>query len=80
MEILSVAENGREGLGEVLDAFLPAQSADIADEGRAGGKRGGDREGIEIEEVAVGDEDLVAVGFEIPFGDKSGRIHHNAVA
>ena len=40
MEILSVAENGREGLGEVLDAFLPAQSADVADEGRAGGKRG----------------------------------------
>jgi hypothetical protein len=63
LEILPVAEDGGEGLGEVLDAFLPAQPADVADEGRAVRQRGGDGEGVEVEEVAVGDEDFVAVGF-----------------
>ena len=67
MEILSVAENGREGLGEVLDAFLPAQPTDVADERAAVGQRGSDGEGIEVKKVAVSDEDFVAVGFEVPF-------------
>ncbi len=51
----------------MLDAFLPAQPADVADEGRTGGQRGGDGEGVEIEEMAMGDENFVAVGFEVPF-------------
>ena len=80
MEILSVAENGREGLGEVLDAFLPAQSADIADEGGAVRQGGGDGEGIEVKKVAVSDEDFVAVGFEVPFGDESRRINNNSIS
>jgi hypothetical protein len=40
-------------------------SADVADEGMAVGKWGGDAEGVEVEEVLAGDEDLVAVGFEL---------------
>jgi len=63
---LPVGEDGGEGLGEVLDAFLPAQPADVADEGGAVGQGGGYGEGVEVEEVVVGDEDLVAVGFEVP--------------
>jgi hypothetical protein len=51
-EVLPVAEDGGEGLGEVLDAFLPAQPADVADEGGSVGQRGGDGEGVEVEEVA----------------------------
>lgn len=66
-KVPAVAEDGREGLGEVLDALLPAQSADVADEGRTVGQGGGDGEGLEVEEVLVGDEDFVAVGFEVPF-------------
>lgn len=31
MEVLSAAGDGGEGLGKVLDAFFPAQSADVAD-------------------------------------------------
>ena len=65
-EVLSVAEDGREGLGEMLDAFLPAQPADVAYEGRPVGQGGGDGEDVEIEEVAVGDEDRVFIGFKIP--------------
>ncbi len=37
-EILPVAEDCGEGPGKVLDALLPAQPADVADEGRAIGK------------------------------------------
>ena len=66
-KVLPVAEDGREGLGEVLDALLSAQSADVADEGWAIGQGGGDGEGVEVEEVLVGDEDLVAIFFEVPF-------------
>ena len=33
---------------------------------------GGDGEGIEVEEVLVGDENFVAVFFEVPFGDEGG--------
>jgi len=44
-KVLAVDEDGWEGLGEVLDAFLPAQPADVADEGRAVGQGGGDGEG-----------------------------------
>lgn len=78
-EVLSAAEDGGEGLGEVLDAFLPAQPADVADKGRAVGQGSGDREGLEVEEVAVGDEDFVAVGFKIPFGDEAGGVQDNMI-
>lgn len=61
VEILPVFEDGWEGLGEVLDAFLSAQPADVANAGRAVGQRGGDGEGVEIEEVAVGDEDFTTI-------------------
>ena len=37
-EVLSMAEDGGEGPSEVLDALLPAQPADVADESRAIGK------------------------------------------
>ena len=77
MEILPVAEDGWESQGEVPDAFLPAQPADVADERGAVGQRGGDGEGVEIEEVAVGDEDFVAVGFKVPFGDEAGGVDDN---
>jgi hypothetical protein len=60
-EILPVSKDGGEGLGEVLDAFLPAQPADVADEGRAVRQGGGDGEGVEIEEMLMGDENFVAV-------------------
>ena len=76
-EVLLVAEDGGEGLGEVLDTFLPAQPADVADEGRAVGQGSGDGEGIEVEEVLVGDEDLVAVFFHITESDKTFRINYN---
>ena len=66
LEVLAVVEDGGEGLGEVLDAFLPAQSADIADEGGAVRQGGGDGEGIEVEEVLVSDEDFIPVFFKIP--------------
>ena len=69
-ESLLVAEDGGEGLGEVLDAFFPTQPADVADEGRSVRQGGGDGEGVEVEEVLVSDEDLVAVFFEVPFGDE----------
>jgi len=62
-EILVVAEDGRECLGEMLDAFLPSQTADVADEVGAVVIGGGDSEGGEVEEVAMGDEDFVAVRF-----------------
>ena len=74
MEILPAVEDGGEGLGEVLDALLPAQSADIADEGGAVRQGGGDGEGVEVEEVLVSDEDLVAVGLEVPLRYKARRI------
>jgi len=35
--------------------------------GRSGG--GGDGEGLEVEEVLVGDEDFVTVGFEVVIVD-----------
>ncbi|HUM44551.1 MAG TPA: hypothetical protein PKI14_16525, partial [Fervidobacterium sp.] len=37
-------------------------------------------EGVEVEEVAVGDEDFVAVGFEVPFGDEAGRVENYSVS
>ena len=73
-KVLPVAEDGGEGLGEVLDTLLPAQPADVADEGRTVGEGGGDGEGLEVEEVTVGDEDFVAIGFEVPFGDEGGGV------
>ena len=65
-EILVVAEDGRECLGEMLDAFLPTQPADVADERGAVVIWDGDGEDGEVEEMAVGDEDFVAVGCEGP--------------
>jgi len=53
----------------MLNALLPAQPADVADKGWAGGQGGGDGEGVEVEEMAVGDEDFVAVGLEVPLRD-----------
>ncbi len=50
--------DGRECLGEMLDAFLPAQTADVADEGRAVVIGGGDGEDGKVEEVLAGDEDF----------------------
>ena len=64
-----VAENSGECLGEMLDAFLPAEAADVADERWAVVIGDGDGEGGEVEEMAVGDEDFVAVRSEVPFGD-----------
>ena len=49
----------------MLDAFFPTQPADVADEGRSVRQGGGDGEGVEVEEVLVSDEDLVAVGLEL---------------
>lgn len=74
------SEDGREGLSEVLDTFLPTQSADVADEGGARGQGGGDGEGGEIEEVLMGNEDFVAVGFKVPFGDEGGGINDDLFA
>ncbi len=68
-KVLLMDKDCGQSLGEMLDALLSAQPADVADEGRAVGKWGGDGEDLEVEEVLVGDEDLVAVGFEMPFGD-----------
>ena len=79
-KVLPVAEDGREGLGEVLHAFLPAQPTDVADEGRAIGQGSGDGEGVEVEEVLVGDTDFVAVGLEVPFGDKSRGVENDSVS
>ena len=78
-EILLVAEDGGEGLGKVLDAFLPAQPADVADEWRTVRQRDGDGEGVEVEEVSVGDESFAAVFFEVPLGDESRRIYNNSI-
>ena len=78
-EVLPIAEDGGEGLDEVLDAFFPAQPTDIADERRAVGQGGGDGEGIEIEEMLVGDADFVVVFFEIPFLNKARRIKDNFI-
>lgn len=64
----------------MLDALLPAQPADVADEGGTVGEGGGDGEGLEVEEVLVGDEDFVAVGFEVPIRNKAWRIQDDAVA
>ena len=64
----------------MLDAFLATQPADVADEGRAIGQGGGDGEGVEVEEVTVGDEDFVAVGFEVPFGDEGGGVENDSVS
>lgn len=69
-----MAEDGRKGLGEVLNPLLTAQPANVADEEMAVGKWGGDGEGFEVEEVAVGDEDFVAVRFEVPARNKAWRI------
>ena len=80
MEILVVAENSGECLGEMLDAFLCAQAADVADEVGAVVIGGGDSEGGEVEEVTMGNEDFVAVGGEVPFGDEGGRVYNNVVA
>lgn len=66
-EILLVAKDGGEGPGEVLDALLPAQAADVADEGRAVVQGGGGGEGVEVEEVAVGDENFVSIFIQFPF-------------
>lgn len=63
----------------MLDALLAAQPAYVADERRAVGKWGGDGEGVEVEEVPMGDEDLVAVGLEVPFIDKVRRINYNII-
>jgi len=50
----------------VLDAFLPTQPADVADEGRSVRQGGGDGEGVEVEEMLVSDEDFIPVFFKIP--------------
>lgn len=64
-EVLLAAEDRGEGLGEVLDAFLPAQPADVANKGGAVAQVGSDSEGVEIEEMPVGDDNFVAVFFEL---------------
>jgi len=64
----------------VLGAFLPAQPADVADEGGTVRQGGGDGEGLEVEEVLVGDEDFVAVGFEVPLGDEVGGVENNSIS
>ena len=61
-----MAENGREGLGEVLNPLLTAQPADVANERGAVMKWGGDPEGLEIKEVAVGDEDFAVILIQVP--------------
>ena len=78
-EVTLVVEDGREGLDEVLDAFFSAQPSNVANEGRAVRQGGGGGEGLEIKEVAVGDEDFVAVGFEIPFSDEIWRINDKVI-
>lgn len=65
-EILSNAENCWKGLDKILDAFLPTQPPDIADERRAVGKGGCNGEGSEIKGVFMGDGDFVAVRFKVP--------------
>ena len=78
-ELRPIVEDGGKGLGKMLNALLIAQPADIADEGRAGGKRRGDGECVEVEEVLVGDEDFVAIRFEVPLGDEGGGIEDEIV-
>ena len=63
----------------MLDAFLPAQPADVADERRASGKRGGDGEGLEIEEVAVGDEDFISIFSQLPKSYEIWRVQYNII-
>lgn len=63
----------------MLDAFFPTQPADVADEGRSVRQGGGDGEGVEVEEVLVSDEDLVAVFFEVPFGDERRGVEDNFI-
>ena len=79
-EVLPVGEDGGEGLGEVLDAFLPAQSADVADERGPAGQRSGDGEGAEVEEVLVGDEDFVTIMFKVPFFDEAWRVEDDFIS
>ena len=73
-EVMPLAEDNGEGPSKVLDAFLLAQSADVADEERTIGKWGSNGEGLEVEKVPMGDEDFVAVGFEVPIRNKAWRI------
>ena len=50
----------------MLDAFYPTQPADVADEGRSVRQGGGDGEGVEVEEMLMGNENFGAVFFEVP--------------
>ena len=79
-EIRPAVEDAGKGLDKMLNALLIAQSADIADEGGAGGKRCGDGECVEVEEVLVGDEDFVAIGFEVTLGDEYWAIDYKFIA
>jgi len=74
VEVRPLAKNERKGLGEVLNTFLLAQAADVTDKGRTAGQRGGDGESFKINEMLVGDENLVTVSFKVPIRNKACRV------
>lgn len=75
-----IVKDGRECLGEMLDTFFCAKTADVADEVRAVRMWGCDGKDGKVEEVLAGDEDFVAVGCEVPFGDEGGRVDNDTIA
>lgn len=74
MVVLLVAKDCGKRPDKILDAFLLAQPADIADPARPVRHGNGSGECFKIEEVLVRDENFVAVEFELPVGNKYRRI------